>query len=151
MRDTMKRLTLTLFAAVALTAFSGWWLSAQPARTEPTIEASSSRLAVLWTSGDPEVAHRACLMYSHAAQKQKWFDHVTLIVWGPSARLLAADKDVQAKVKSMMQDGVQVQACIACADSYGVSPRLRELGVEVKGMGPPLTDMLKQGWKVITF
>jgi len=90
-------------------------------------------------------------MYGHAAQKQKWFDRVVLIVWGPSARLLAADKDLQAKVKSMMQDGVQVQACVVCADSYGVSERLRELGIEVKGMGPPLTDMLKQGWKVLTF
>lgn len=27
------------------------------------------RLAVIWSSGDPEVAHRACLMYAHNA---KW-------------------------------------------------------------------------------
>ena len=30
----------------------------------------------------------------------------------PIQRLLAADKDLQAKVKSMMEDGVQVQACV---------------------------------------
>jgi hypothetical protein len=58
---------------------------------------------------------------------------------------------VQAKVKSMMEDGVQVQACIVCADSYGVTERLRELGLEVKAMGLPLTGMLKDDWKVITF
>ena len=51
----------------------------------------------------------------------------------------------------MTQDGVQVRACMACADSYGVSERLRGLGIEVKGMGRPLTDMLQQGWKVLTF
>jgi len=50
----------------------------------------------------------------------------------------------------MMQDGVRVHACVVCADSYGVSTRLREPGLEVKGMGPPLTDMPKQGWKAIT-
>jgi len=40
---------------------------------------------------------------------------------------------------------------VVCADSYGVSERLRELGLKVKAMGSPLTDMLKQGWKVLTF
>jgi hypothetical protein len=135
----------------ALAVASGFVLFSQPATPPKPAEAGESRLAVVWTSGDPEVAHRVCLMYSHAAQKQKWFDHVTLIVWGPSARLLAADNDLQAKVKTMMKDGVQVQACVVCADSYGVSERLREQGIEVKGMGPPLTGMLKEGWKVLTF
>jgi hypothetical protein len=147
----MKTFSRVVTAVVALTSLTGVWLWAQPARTDPAVDATQSRLAVLWTSGDPEVAHRVCLMYAHAAQKQKWFDRVVLIVWGPSARLLAADKDLQAKVTSMMKDGVKVQACVVCADSYGVSERLRELGLEVKPMGPPLTEMLKQGWKVLTF
>jgi hypothetical protein len=111
----------------------------------------NSRLAVIWTSGDPEVAHRVCFMYMDNAKKQKWFDEVTLIVWGPSARLLAGDKDLQAKVKGMLDDGVKVQACVACADSYGVSEQLRKMGIEVKGMGKPLTDLIQQGWHVLTF
>jgi len=146
-----KKMFLTVFTVLALTVMGGWWLRAQPSAPTPPGQAVPSRLAVLWISGDPEVAHRACLMYTHAAQQQKWFDQVTLIVWGPSARLLAADKDLQMKIKTMMQDGVKVQACVACADSYGVSPQLRELGLEVKGMGAPLTDLLKQGWKVLTY
>ena len=76
----------------------------------------NSRLAVIWTSGDPEVAHRVCFMYTDNAKKQKWFDEVTLVVWGPSARLLAGDKDLQAKIKDMLDDGVKIQACQACAD-----------------------------------
>ncbi|MFN0067992.1 MAG: DsrE family protein [Limisphaerales bacterium] len=111
----------------------------------------ASRLAVVWTSGDPEVAHRMCLMYSHAAKTAGWFGEVRLVVWGPSARLLAADKDLQAKVAAMQKDGVVVEACVVCADSYGVTARLRELGLEVKPMGPPLTELLKADWKVLTF
>jgi len=110
-----------------------------------------SRLAVVWTSADPDVAHRMCLMYTHAAKTARWFDDVRLVVWGPSARLLSGDKDLQAKVQAMQRDGVQVQACIVCADSYGVTARLRELGIEVKPMGQPLSDLLKQDWKVLTF
>jgi hypothetical protein len=110
-----------------------------------------NRLAVVWSSADPDVAHRVCFMYTDNAKKQKWFDEVTLIVWGPSARLLAGDKDLQTEIKNMISDGVKVQACLACADSYGVTEQLRKLGIEVKYMGKPLTDLIKGGWKVLTF
>jgi hypothetical protein len=116
-----------------------------------TDRADESRLAVLWTSGDADVAHKVCFMYTHAAKKAKWFDNVLLIVWGPSSRLLAGDKELQAKVKAMMDSGVVVQACVVCADMYGVSDKLREIGIEVKPMGKPLSEMLKGDWKVLTF
>jgi hypothetical protein len=140
------RLLLIAIAAAALAGRAG---AAMP-QVQPTPPAES-RLAVIWSSADPDVAKRVCFMYTHAAKKQKWFDEVTLIVWGPSAKLLANDKELQAEVKSMAADGVKVVACQACADSYGIGDALRALGVEVKYMGRPLTDMLKQGWKVLTF
>jgi hypothetical protein len=110
-----------------------------------------TQLAIVWTSGDPDVAHRMVLMYLHASTRNKWFTENRLIVWGPSARLLAGDKDLQAKLKQMMADGVVVQACIACADSYGVTNQLRAMGIEVKGMGKPLSDLIQTGWNVLTF
>ena len=90
-------------------------------------------------------------MYTGNAKKQKWFDEVTLIVWGPSARLLAGDKDLQAKIKEMLDDGVKIQACQACSDSYGVSEQLRKMGIDVRYMGKPLTDYIQQGWHILTF
>ena len=109
------------------------------------------KLCVLWTSGDPDVAHKVCFMYTLNAKKQGWFDEVNLIVWGPSSRLLAGDKDLQAKVKQMQKAGVIVEACQACSDSYGVSDKLRQLGVDVKYMGVPLTNMLKSDYKMLNF
>lgn len=134
---------VSLFALTSARADTG--------ATEATAQDSIDRLAVLWTSGDPEVAHRVCLMYTHAAKSNGWADDVTLIVWGPSSRLLAADKDVQAKVKQMMEDGVRVEACIACANSYGIADDIRALGIEVKPMGKPLTDMMNSDYKVLNF
>lgn len=113
--------------------------------------ASNRRLAVIWSSGDPDVAHRVCLMYTHNAKKRGWFEEVQLIVWGPSARLLAGDKDLQSKIQSMKAEGVDLLACKACTDSYGVSETLEEIGVEVKTMGVPLTTLLKEDWRVLTF
>ncbi len=130
-------------SAVAGSHFAG---AQRTAHKEPT------RLAIVWTSGDADVAHKMALTYVHASEKRGWFDENLVIVWGPSSRLLAADKELQAKVKAMMDDGVTFQACLACADMYGVTPKLRELGIEVKYMGEPLTKMLQDdGWDVMTF
>ncbi len=117
----------------------------------PAQEQSKNKLAVLWTSGDPDVAEKVCFMYTHNAAKQGWWDEVVLIIWGPSARLLAGDKNLQSIIKKMQDDGVKVEACIACADMYGVSQTLAEMDIDVKGMGAPLTSYLKEGWKVLTF
>jgi hypothetical protein len=116
-------------------------------------ETSSNKdtLAVLWTSGDPDVAEKVCLMYTHAAKRNKWFNHVILIVWGPSAKLLSENIALQDKVKKMIDDGISVQACVVCADSYNVSENLRSIGIEVIGMGKPLTSYLKTGYSILNF
>jgi hypothetical protein len=119
---------------------------------EQSVAAEAEKLAVLWTSGDPFVAHKVCFMYTHNAKKAGWWNEVQLIVWGPSSKLLAEDKKLQTAVKAMMADGVVIKACKACADSYGVSDDLAALGIEVKYMGQPLTEMLKSDqWQVLTF
>ena len=145
-----SRRMLGLVGVVLLAACAGAILAraAEPASAPAP---KDSRLAVVWTSADPDVAHRVCFMYTQNAAKNKWFGEVRLIVWGPSARLLAGDKDLQAKIKAMIKDGVVVQACIACADSYGVTETLRGLGIEVKAMGKPLTDILQSDYKTLTF
>jgi hypothetical protein len=51
----------------------------------------------------------------------------------------------------MKNAGVISEACKACADKYGVSQHLEQLGVQVRYMGQPLTDYIKAGKKVITF
>ncbi len=109
------------------------------------------KLAVLWVSGDRDVAEKSCLMYTHAAKKYGWFDDVVLIVWGPSSKLLAEDEELQKKVKAMQGDGVILEACIACADMLGVTEDLKALGIDVKGMGVPLSDYLKKGYHVLTY
>lgn len=113
--------------------------------------AADDKLVVLWTSGDPEVAEKVCFMYTHNARLQGWFDEVTLIIWGPSSRLLSENQKLQGMVKAMMEDGVKVEACISCANMYGVAQALRDLGIDVKGMGVPLTDYLKSDAKILTF
>ena len=109
------------------------------------------KLVVLWVSGDRDVAEKSCLMYAHAAKKMEWFDEVVLIVWGSSSRLLAEDPALQEKIMKMGEDGVILEACIACSDQFGVTEKLLELDIDVKGMGGPLTRYLKEGYHVLTY
>lgn len=110
----------------------------------------ADKLVVVWTSGDKEVAMKMVFMYTYNAKKQAWWDDVTLLVWGPSSKLLSQDKDLQEYVKKMMESGVYVMACKACADQYGVADQLKELGVTVKYAGEDLTKFIKER-KVVTF
>lgn len=118
-------------------------------QTETSV--NPDKLVVLWTSDDPYVAERVALMYTHAAKTNGWFKDVTLIIWGPSAKLTAENLKIREKLKAMQKDGVVIEACIVCATSYGVEENLKLFGFEVKGMGKPLTDYLKSGAKVLTF
>jgi len=110
----------------------------------------ADKLVVVWTSGDKEVAMKMVFMYTYNAKKQAWWDDVTLLVWGPSSKLLSQDKELQDYVKKMMESGVHVMACKACADQYGVADQLKELGITVKYAGQDLTQFIKER-KVVTF
>lgn len=111
----------------------------------------ANELIVLWTSGDREVALKMVFMYTLNSKTKGWWDDVCLIVWGPSSKLLTEDQELQAYVTKMLEAGITVFACKACTDGYGISDALENLGVEVKYMGQPLTNILKQNARLITF
>ncbi len=124
------------------------------ARSTPVEErtiAPSDKLVVLWTSGDRDVAMNMVFMYTLNAKLAGWWPDVTFIVWGPSAKLLCGDAELQAEVAKMKEAGIVLEACIACAERYGVTGKLREMGIDVKGMGKPLTAYIKEGRRVLTF
>ena len=138
-------MTNTIFLFIAIFAFSGAF-----AQKETKMEDNSNKLAVLWTSGDPELAEKMAFMYTYNAKKQGWFDEVVLIVWGPSAKLLSENKMLQDYVKKMQEAGIKVEACMACARMYEVDGKLQEMGIDVKGMGVPLSNYLKDGWNTLS-
>jgi hypothetical protein len=106
-------------------------------------------LVVLWTSGDRDVAINMVFMYTFNAKRRNWWNDVRLVVWGPSSRLLAEDEELQAEITKIREAGVILEACKACSDRYGVSDDLAQLGIDVRYMGVPLTEYLKEGRNVL--
>ncbi len=117
----------------------------------PSLVEGGEQLVIVWTSDDPYLAERMVLMYSHAAKRAGWFEEVILIVWGPSAKLVAENLPIRDKLTDMLADGVKIEACVVCARSYGVEVSLSDLGIEVKPMGLPLTGYIKSGASILTF
>ncbi|MGB8077100.1 MAG: DsrE family protein [Gallionella sp.] len=113
-------------------------------------ESEQAKLLILWTSGDREVALNMMTMYARNSIKNGWWEHISLILWGPSQRLFINDPEVRSEVEELQKMGVRVMACVACADKYGLTEALRSTGVEVFGMGPVLTNWLKSGNRTIT-
>ena len=107
-------------------------------------------LVMLWTSADREVALKMVFMYTINSKLRNWWDEVTLVVWGPSTKLLSVDIELQDYVRRLMKSGVDVIACKACTDEYEVTATLEQLGIDVKYMGEPLTQYLKEGKKVLS-
>lgn len=101
------------------------------------------KLVVLWTSNDKDVAIKMALMYTYNSKVKGWWQDVTLIVWGPTAKLVAEDKEIQDYIQKIMGAGIEVLACKACSDMYGVSKNLEDMGINVLYVGSPFTDLLK--------
>lgn len=112
---------------------------------------NKDKLVVVWTSGDREVALKMVFMYTLNAKLRGWFKDVTLVIWGPSAKLLSEDEDLQTYIGTINHSGVELLACRACTDEYGVTEVLEKLEIEVIYMGEPLTSYLKDDIKIITF
>ncbi len=119
---------------------------------DPTRENPPEKLVVLWTSGDRYVPLKMIFPYLHSSARKKWWKEITLIIWGPSTKLLSSDRELRDHIGNLKDEEIRLRACRTCAESYGVVPELEGLGIEVILMGEPLTGYLKDpGTRVITF
>jgi len=109
-----------------------------------------THLYVLWTNDNPITAEKMVFMYTVNSLIHGWWEKVTLIVWGAPAKLVSEDPDIQNKIREALEAGVHVTACKACADQLGVTETLKQLGIEVKYWGMPLTEILKNGEHLVT-
>ncbi len=108
------------------------------------------KLNILWTNDSIDTAQKMVLMYSTNAKLKNWWDEINLIIWGATAKLVAENESIQENLKTAQDAGVNVFACIVCANQLGVTDKLESLGIDVKPMGLPLTEILQNGEKLLT-
>ena len=108
------------------------------------------KLNILWTTDNKETVINMLAMYAINSKINNWWQNVNVIIWGASAKLIASDTQVQTEIIEMINQGVQIEACKACSDNFGVTDKLTKLGINVRYMGEPLTDYIKSGEKILT-
>jgi len=112
----------------------------------------ADKLLIVWSSGEKEVAKKLVLLYGSVMLERNYWREATIMIWGPSAKLLAEDKEIQKDFIRVKESGVAFNACVVCTDEYKVSKKLASLGVELIHTGEMLTEALKSdNTKVITF
>ena len=148
-----KVLTFILTVAFVFIGMNGFSQNVEKDKTnaDQSVIKDNEKLVVVWTSGDRDVAIKMVFMYVFNAKKNEWWKDITLLIWGPSAKLLTEDKELQEYLGKMKKVGVNLLACKGCADLYGISDKLEALGVTVKYTGVDFTNFIKSETNVVTF
>ena len=107
-------------------------------------------LYILWTNADVMTSEKMVFMYATNSMLRSWWQNVTVIIWGATAKLAAENAVIRERISLARQAGVFFTACKACADQLGVTEALTEQGVEVKYWGEGLTELLKNGEHLLT-
>ncbi len=111
---------------------------------------NKQNLVIVWSNAEPEAALQMAFMYARNSMMRGWWEQVRLIIWGPSARSMRNETELQDAVAGLRDAGVELWACKSCADSFGASQYLEHLGFDVRYVGEDLTGMLKNGWTCLT-
>lgn len=114
------------------------------------MDAEKSKLYILWTNDSLITAEKMVFMYGINSKLKGWWDEVSIIIWGATVQLVCENKRVQELIEEAQLEGVHISACKACSDQLGATDTLEELGVEVIYQGVPLTEILKNGEKLLT-
>ncbi|MCD8030892.1 MAG: DsrE family protein [Bacteroides sp.] len=108
------------------------------------------KLNILWTTDNKDTIFNMLSMYAINSKKRQWWKEVNVILWGASVKLAGYDTQVQTEILEMLNNGISVEACKDCCDTFDVSETLSKLGINVRYMGQYLTEYLKNGEKVLT-
>lgn len=111
----------------------------------------ATKVFVILSSGDREVALEVGLIYPLNAAKNGWMEEVKLILFGPSEKLAAYDTEVQHRLQELQGTGTEIIACKWCADRMKITEMLESAGIKVLYVGPIISQLLKDGWASLTF
>ena len=107
-------------------------------------------LHILWTNADLEVARLMVMMYATNSMLHRLWDEVSVILWGPTVRLVAENVIIQDLLQTATQAGVKFSACTSCAHQLGVAEKLEALGIEVIPWVKPFTELLQNNERILT-
>lgn len=102
---------------------------------------------LIWlASGDKERLHPG-VMYGSNAKKRGWVEDVQFVVFGAAERVLLEDEELFEALQAVGQPFY----CKDVADQGGIAAALEAKGAQVIYVGQRISDLINDGYQVLTF
>jgi hypothetical protein len=109
-----------------------------------------NHLHILWANDNLLTSKEMVLMYAKNSLIFNFWEEVTVIIWGATAKLAVENEEIQEIIKQCINKGVHFVACKACAEHLNAEHKLINLGVEVIYYGVQLTKLIKDKANLLT-
>ena len=109
----------------------------------------NDKALVIISTGEAEKAVTG-LMWAQNAMIYGWMEDVRVIFFGPAQKLVLEDKTVQKMAKEIAE-GEKPVFCKFISDRDSNSDQLKEIGMEVKYVGPMIAEFIKTGYVPLVF
>ena len=113
-------------------------------------EVGERHLHILWTNSNPVTSENMVLMYATNAMLNRWWDKVTVVLWGDVQRMALEDEAVSLKIMLAKQAGVRFSACISCSRNLGLTEKLQEAGIETVRWGERISLLMQNGKHILS-
>lgn len=114
------------------------------------MENEKKHLYILWTNGDPVTSEHMVMMYATNSMRNKWWDQVTVIIWGHPQTLVVENEAIALKLEIAQSVGVEFSACLTCVLNLGTREALEDKGIEVIRWGEKLSHLMQEGEHVLS-
>ncbi len=112
---------------------------------------TSRLLVIVIEEKDRERILRA-LNLALRSRRMSVLDDVKVLLWGESEGLVANDDpEIQAILSSLINEGVEVLACLGVAKQLGIKEKLENMGIKVESATKIINEHVKLGYETAWF
>ena len=111
---------------------------------------NDKHLYILWANADPVTSENMVMMYATNSMLNRWWDQVTVIIWGNSQITALENERVRLKMEIAVNAGVEFSACRSCAVNLNTLEGLEADGIEVIRWGERLSELMQSGAHILS-
>jgi hypothetical protein len=102
---------------------------------------------LIWLASGEKSKLMPGILYGTNAKKYGWVEDVKFVVFGDSEKLLAEDDELF----NMVPQDMEPVFCKFVSDEMKISEKLEKKGAKVIYVGDYISNLIKEGYQVITF
>ncbi|KAA0257371.1 hypothetical protein FHQ18_10005 [Deferribacter autotrophicus] len=102
---------------------------------------------LIWLASGKKELLEPGITYGINAKKYGWVEDVKFVIFGQAEKLLLEDEELF----KTLQEHVEPVYCKFVADQKGISEKLEEKGAKVIYVGEFISNLIKEGYEVLTF